>query len=139
LINNNLRILKQNLEKLKKFDYRHFQQLNQTYPNLPPNVKKEIEAEIQTEWKKLDTGKNITLLENAAETTIKQFNEIIQNSITLLKANRLQESLKMINQAIELEERLNKILREIKQWEKKLETFTKREIKITKQEQKKAA
>jgi hypothetical protein len=139
LINNNLNSLIQNLEKLKKFDYRHFQQLNRTYPNLPPNVKKEIEAEIQTEWKKLDAGKNISLLENAAETIIKQFNQTIQNSISFLKANRLQESLKSINNAIGLEDRLNKILRDIRQWEKKLENFTKREIKIEKQEQKKAA
>ena len=133
-ISKNLQLLKQRIQKLSNFDYRHFQKLRDEYHSLSVSARKQIEVELKDEWKKIDAEKKIIKLEDAAEVYNRDFMHAIQTSVASLRANRVQDALARIDEAIAWEERIQKIFKELQYLERWLKFFTGHEIKAEKRE-----
>ncbi|MCH8021403.1 hypothetical protein IH785_16285 [candidate division KSB1 bacterium] len=133
-ISKNLALLKQRIQKLSNFDYRHFQKLRDEYHNLSVSARKQIEVELKDEWKKIDAEKKIIKLEDAAEVYNRDFMHAIQTSVASLRANRVQHALALIDEAIAWEERIQKIFKEMEHLERRLKYFTGHEIKAEKRQ-----
>ena len=99
-ISKNLALLKQRVQKLSNFDYRHFQKLRDEYHSLSVSARKQIAVELKDEWKKIDAEKKIIKLEDAAEVYNRDFMHAIQTSVASLRANRVQDALARIDEAI---------------------------------------
>jgi len=133
-ISKNLALLKQRIQKLSNFDYRHFQKLRDEYHNLSVSARKQIAVELKDEWKKIDAEKKIIKLEDAAEVYNRDFMHAIQTSVVSLRANRVQDALARIDEAIVWEERIQKIFKELEYLERRLKSFTGHEIKAEKRQ-----
>jgi hypothetical protein len=129
-----LQTLKQRVKKLSSFDHQHFEQLKDDFHNKSAIARRQIEEECKAEWLKIGAENKILRLEKAGEIHNQNFIHAIHAVVASLKANRVGDALAWIDKAITSEERIDKIFRKMEHLEKKLELYTKREIRAEKKE-----
>ena len=91
--------------------------------------KKKVEKEIKLEWKKLNIEKQMILLEQAIVEYDRAFNHALELLVVSLRSNRIKSAIEQVDLALGIEKRLLKIIKQMDGLEKKLESFTKKEIK----------
>ena len=126
--------LKQMVNKLSAFDHQHFTNLKNKYHKLSGKIQERIKAETLDDWKKIKAEETIIKIDNGVEEYIKNIQHAIKTVEAALNSNRKNDALKWIDEAINFEKKILKVIQTIKKLEQELEDYTKREIKLIKHE-----
>jgi hypothetical protein len=119
--------LEKETEKLSQFNYRHFNQLKKQWANLPEHARRHIRAVYHETWRKEKATEDLLDLENKA----KKYQSLSIHAIDVLsaalRANRIDEAVTHLDQAITLERRALGMMKQAEEIEKRLERFVRNE------------
>jgi hypothetical protein len=133
--------LEKETEKLSQFNYRHFNQLKKQWANLPEHARRHIRAVYHETWRKEKATEDLLDLENKA----KKYQSLSIHAIDVLsaalRANRIDEAVTHLDQAITLERRALGMMKQAEEIEKRLERFVRNAFDAERQvaEQKKGS
>lgn len=116
-------------KKLADFDIKNFTNLQSEYNKMSDMEKRKVEKRIKLDWKKLGIEKQMMLLEQAIIEYDRAFNHALELLVVSLRSNRIKSAIEQVDLALGIEKRLLKIIKQMDGLEKKLESFTKKEIK----------
>jgi hypothetical protein len=122
------------VKKLSEFDHNNFDKLKDQYHKLSHAARKEIHAEFKAEWHKIGAEKDIARHEKELSEYDRNFAHAVSMVIVALKADKIKTAHSWIDEAIKWEKRVHKSFKELEHLEKKIEAYTRKEIKAEKKE-----
>jgi len=121
-------------KKLSEFDHNNFIKLKDQYEKLSHDARKEIHDEFKAEWHKIGAEKELARHEKGLSEYDRNFAHALSMVVVALKADKIKDAHSWIDEAIKWEKRVQKSFKELEHLEKKLEAYTRREIKAEKEE-----
>jgi len=124
-----IQTLREMVQKISNFDIQNFENLQNVYKSLSSSEKKNVEKGLKTEWKKINIEKQMLRLEVAIKKYDQLFRHHLELLIVSLRSNKIKSAVEQIDETIKIEKSLLAVLQQMEQLEKRLESFTKKEIK----------
>ncbi len=122
------------VKKLSEFDHNNFVKLKDQYQKLSHAARKEIHAEFQAEWHKIGAEKDLARHAKGLSEYDRNFAHAVSMVIVALKADKIKDAHLWIDEAIKWEKRVQKSFGELENLEKKIDAYTRKEIKAEKKE-----
>ena len=122
------------VKKFSEFDHQNFVKLKDQYQKLSHDARKEIHAEFKAEWHKIGAEKDLARHEKELSEYDRNFAHAVSMVIVALKADKIKDAHYWIDEAIKWEKRVMKSFKELEHLEKKIEAYTRKEIKAEKKE-----
>jgi hypothetical protein len=124
-----IQALKDMIQRISNFDIQNFENLQNEYKSLSKSEKKNVEKQLKAEWRKLDIEKQMVKLEEGIKEYDELFRHYYELLIVSLRSNKIKSANEQIDEAIKNEKSLLATIQHMETLEKKLESFTKKEIK----------
>jgi hypothetical protein len=124
-----IQALKDMIQRISNFDIQNFENLQNEYKSLSKSEKKNVEKQLKAEWRKLDIEKQMVKLEEGIKEYDQLFRHYYELLIVSLRSNKIKSANEQIDEAIKNEKSLLATIQHMETLEKKLESFTKKEIK----------
>jgi len=114
-------IVREMIDKVSNFDINQFKNIQGEYDKLPEGQKNKLNNQIDIGWKKLTVEKQMVKLEEAIFIYDKLFRHHLNLLISSLKANKIKESVKQIDEVIVIEKNIESSIKQITRLENKIQ------------------
>lgn len=124
-----IKAIREMIQRISSFEIQNFDNLQNEYKSLSKSDKTKVEKGLKIQWDKLDVEKQMIRLEEA----IKKYDQLFRHHLELLivsiRSNKTKSAIEQIDETIKYEKDLLKTIQQMEGLEKRLERFTKRNIK----------
>ena len=129
LVHLRIQALREMVKRISNFDIHNFENLQSEYKALSKSEKNKLEKQLNDEWQKLDSEKQLHKLEEVIKKYDQSFIHNLELFIVSLRSNKIKAAIEQIDEAIKNEKNLFTTFQQMVRIEKQLEHFTKKEIK----------
>lgn len=116
-------------QKLEAWDIGIFHDLKKKYSQLPESQQKMLREEIQRESRKINRELKMGNMITNSMNHCRGLEDRLRRIVKSIRNNKIDEAKQELKEAIEMEERVENILKQLKKYEIKLLRLTKREVK----------